>query len=39
LITNYITREKQAKDATLPAQDLYVGKVAANYLARIGMRQ
>jgi len=39
LITNYITREKQAKDAELPAQDLYVGKVAANYLAKIGMRQ
>jgi hypothetical protein len=39
LITNYITREKQAKDSILPAQDLYVGKVAANYLAKIGMRQ
>jgi hypothetical protein len=39
LITNYITRDKQAKDAVLPESDLYVGKVAANYLAKIGLRQ
>jgi hypothetical protein len=38
LITNYITREKQAKDAETSDQDLYVGKVAANYLQRIGLR-
>jgi hypothetical protein len=38
LITNYITREKQAKDAQTSDQDLYVGKVAANYLQRIGLR-
>jgi len=39
LITNYITREKQFKDSETSNQDLYVGKVAANYLAKIGMRQ
>ena len=39
LITNYITREKQAKDALTPAGDRYVGKVAANYLHAIGLLQ
>jgi len=39
LIANYVTREKQAKDAETSDQDMYVGKVAANYLAKIGLRQ
>ena len=39
LITNYITREKQAKDALTPESDRYVGKVAANYLHAIGLLQ
>jgi hypothetical protein len=39
LITNYITREKQAKEAMLPDGDRYVGKVAANYLHKIGLLQ
>jgi len=39
LIANYITREKQAKDAQIPEGDRYVGKVAANYLHAIGLLQ
>lgn len=39
LITNYITREKQAREAELPDGDKYVGKVAANYLHKIGLLQ
>jgi hypothetical protein len=38
LITNYVTREKQAADADRSDQDMFIGRNVSNYLAKIGMR-
>jgi len=38
LISNYITREKQAVDADKSSQDLFIGRNVSDYLSKIGMR-